>query len=89
MPTRTRLAVSQLAGHVETSSRATAAHFPPHFNEGAYILATWSNEQALVCLYKREIVVASRGRPFHCKMANSRFITVVFSICVGLIYLAI
>ena len=43
------------------------------------------NEQALVCLSNREIVDASRGRTFHCKMANNRF----FSNCFGLIYLAI
>ena len=30
-------------------------------------------EQALVCLSSREIVYASRGRTFHCKMANNRF----------------
>ena len=30
-------------------------------------------EQALVCLSNREIVDASRGRTFHCKMANNRF----------------
>jgi len=30
-------------------------------------------EQALVCLSDREIVDASRGRTFHCKMANNRF----------------
>ena len=29
-------------------------------------------EQALVCLSNREIVDASRGRIFHCKMANNR-----------------
>jgi len=28
-------------------------------------------EQALVCLSNREIVNASRGRTFHCKMANN------------------
>ena len=32
------------------------------------------NEQALVCLYNREMVDASRGRTFHCKMANNRFV---------------
>ena len=47
------------------------------------------NEQALVCLYNREIVDASRGRPFHCKMANDRLITVLFSNCFRLIYSAI
>jgi len=30
-------------------------------------------EQALVCLSNREIVDASRGCTFHCKMANNRF----------------
>jgi len=30
--------------------------------------------QALVCLSNREIVDASRGRTFHCKMANNRVI---------------
>jgi len=32
------------------------------------------NEQALVHLSNREIVDASRGRTFDCKMANNRFI---------------
>jgi len=31
------------------------------------------NEQALVRLFNREIVDASRGCTFHCKMANNRF----------------
>ena len=30
-------------------------------------------EQALVCLSNRELVDASRGCTFHCKMANNRF----------------
>ena len=30
-------------------------------------------EQALVCLSNREIVDASRGCTFHCKMASNRF----------------
>jgi len=30
-------------------------------------------EQALFCLSNREIVDASRGCTFHCKMANNRF----------------
>ena len=30
-------------------------------------------EQALVCLFNREIVDASRRRTFLCKMANNRF----------------
>ena len=47
------------------------------------------NKQALVCLSNREMVDASRGCTFHCKMANNRLITVGFSNCVGLIYLAI
>jgi len=47
-----------------------------------------SNEQALVFLSNREIVDASRGCTFHCKMANTRLTTAVFSNCVGLIYLA-
>jgi len=34
------------------------------------------NEQFLVCLFYREIVDASRGRTFHCKMANNNLITV-------------
>jgi len=46
-------------------------------------------EQALVCLSNREIVDASRGSTFHCKMTNNSIITVLFSNCVGLIYLAI
>ena len=33
----------------------------------------YSWEQALICLSNREIVDASRGRTFHCKMANNRF----------------
>jgi len=44
-----------------------------------------SHEQALVCLSNREIVDASRGCTFYCKMANNRF----FSNCFGLVYLAI
>jgi len=36
------------------------------------------HEQALGCLSNREIVDASRGRTFHCKMANNRLITVFF-----------
>ena len=35
-------------------------------------------KQALICLSNREMVDASRGRPFHCKMANDRSITVFF-----------
>jgi len=31
------------------------------------------HEQALVCLSNREIVDASRGCTFHCKLANNRF----------------
>ena len=46
-------------------------------------------EQALVCLSNRETVDASRGRTFHCKMANKRLITVFFSNSFGLIHLAI
>jgi len=42
-------------------------------------------EQALVCLSNEEILDVSRGRPFHCKMANCR----LFSLGAGLIYLAI
>ena len=30
-------------------------------------------EQALVCLFNREILDASRGRPFHCKIAINCF----------------
>ena len=48
-----------------------------------------THEQALVCLSNREIVDASRGRIFHCKMANNRLITVFFSNCVGLFYVTI
>ena len=40
-------------------------HTPHNIGDG--------NEQALVCLSNREIVDASRGRTFHCKMANNRF----------------
>jgi len=46
-------------------------------------------EQALICLSDREIVDASRGRTFHCKMANDRLFTCFCSNGVGLIYLAI
>ena len=45
----------------------------------------WCNEQALVRLSNREIVDASRGHTFHCKMTNNRFFCFFF----GLIYLAI
>jgi len=34
-------------------------------------------EQALVCLSNREIVDASRGRTFHCKMANNRSFSLI------------
>ena len=45
-------------------------------NRGPIHVFLWhshTNEQALVCLSNREIVDASRGRTFHCKMANNRF----------------
>jgi len=42
------------------------------------LLTSAGNEQALVCLPNREIVDASRGRTFHCEMANNRLITVFF-----------
>ena len=32
-----------------------------------------AHQQALVCLSTLEILDVSRGRPFHCKMANTRF----------------
>ena len=35
------------------------------------------HEQALVCLSNREIVDASRGRTFFCKMANTRLFLIV------------
>jgi len=54
---------------------------------GGYFTRTY--EQALVCFSNRETVDASGGRPFHCKMANNRLITVVFSNWFGRIYLAI
>jgi len=38
-----------------------------------------AHEQALVCLSNREIVDASRGRTFHCKMANNRFFSLIVS----------
>jgi len=47
------------------------------------------NEQSLVCLSNREVVEASRRRPFHFKVANNRLITVIFSTGVGLIYVSI
>jgi len=31
-------------------------------------------EQALVCLYNKQILGVSRGQPIHCKMANNRII---------------
>jgi len=37
-----------------------------------YSDAKGRHEQALVCLSKKEIVDASRGRTFHCKMAENR-----------------
>ena len=37
---------------------------------------------ALVCLSNTDIVDASRGCTFHCKMANTRFRTVVFFLIV-------
>ena len=37
-----------------------------------------THEQALVCLSNREIIDASRGRTFHCKMANNRFFHLSF-----------
>jgi len=40
--------------------------------EFGYLLLYTANEQALVCLFNREILDASRGRPLHCKMANNR-----------------
>ena len=46
-------------------------------------------EHALVCLSNREIVNASRGRTFHCKMANKRLRTVFLANWFGLIYVAI
>ena len=48
-----------------------------------------SHEQALVCLPNRDTVDASRGRTCHCEMATNRVITVVFSTCFGLMYVAI
>ena len=45
--------------------------FPPVFDDLAQ-LAPALHEQALVCLSNREIVDASRGCTFHCKMANNR-----------------
>jgi len=50
-----------------------------------YTAPAAANEQAPVCLFNRDILDASRGRPFHCNMANNRF----FLKWVGLIYLAI
>jgi len=42
------------------------------------VLGPWRpNEQALVFLPNREIVDASRGRTFHCKMANNRFFLLI------------
>ena len=39
------------------------------------------NEQALVCLSNREMVDASRRRPFHCKMTNNRLKPFFFKLC--------
>ena len=50
---------------------------------------TGGPEQALVRRSNREIVDASRGRTFHCKIAKNRLRTVFFSNCVALIHLAI
>jgi len=52
-------------------------------------LSTCTCLPALVCFYNREIVDAIIGRNCHYKMANNRYITVCFSDCVGLIYIAI
>ena len=41
------------------------------FNKTPTMFITY--EQALVCLSNREIVDASRGCTFHCKMANNGF----------------
>jgi len=47
------------------------------------------HEQALVCRSNREIVDVSKGRTFHCKMANNCVITGLVSNSVVLIHLAI
>jgi len=57
--------------------------------ERGVILLRFAYEQALVCLSNREVVDASRGCTFHCKMACNCLLTVVFSNWFGLIYLAI
>jgi len=46
----------------------------------------YPHEQVLVCLSNREIVDASRGRTFYCKMANNRIITFFYN--VGKIHVA-
>jgi len=38
-------------------------------------------EQARICLSNRKIAIASTGRPFHCKMVNTRSITVNLCVC--------
>jgi len=55
----------------------------PKVRLGLDTILSWPTlyEQALVCLSNREIVDASRGCTFHCKMANNRLIT-VFSLIV-------
>jgi len=52
-----------------------------------YLSDQWAviNEQTLVFLFNREILDASRGRPFHSRITNNRF----FSKCVSLLYLSI
>ena len=64
-------------GGVDAATLLTAlsAAVHPRMNNDHTLTSLRSYEQALVCLSNREIVDASRGRPFHYKMANDRSIT--------------
>ena len=85
----TRECVSCLRGGGEGGVHSNPSPNPnPNRTQRGWRIASLEHEQALVCLSNREIVDASRRRPFHCKMANNGLIAVGFSNCVGLIYLA-
>ena len=45
---------------------------------GARAVPLTMHAQALACLSNREVIDATKGRTFHCKMANNRQITVFF-----------
>jgi len=44
----------------------------PKVNTEGRTHSRYNHEQALVCLSNRETLDVSRGRPFHCKIANDR-----------------